>query len=233
MDDDKGYLILYNFIQSIKFKSSKKKSVKMQGLTLEYAPDYLLNSEFSRVHDFFAAQDPHISYDINKTKLRTYNLYQIGQAVLKRFDNQGQMLLAGINFGTAALVLSHLLGRSQIRFIFIDPFDGRENQIINNDPSIFTKKLPTVNYELIVGIIPNDLPKSQKLIFVHLNTNNPKAELGSLLILIENLEIGGSIVWDTYGWLDQSSKKVADEIIFGQDVFRINLPTRQLILIKY
>jgi hypothetical protein len=160
-------------------------------------------------------------------------LYQIAQASLKRFDNHGEMLLAGINFGTAALVLSHLLGRSKIRFIFIDPFDGRENKIVNIDPSIFTKRLPTVDYELIVGIIPNDLPKSQKLIFVHLNTNNPKAELDTLLTLIEQLEVGGSIVWDTYGWLDQSSKKVADEIIFGQDVFRINLPTRQLILIKY
>jgi hypothetical protein len=214
-------------------QSNENISVKMQCLTLDYAPDYLLNSEFSRAHDLFAAQDPHISYDINKTKLRTYNLYQIAQAVLKRFDNQGEMLLAGINFGTAALVLSHLLGRSKIRFIFIDPFDGRENKIVNIDPSIFTKRLPAVDYELIVGIIPNDLPKSQKLIFVHLNTNNPKAELDTLLTLIEQLEVGGSIVWDTYGWLDQSSKKVADEIIFGQDVFRINLPTRQLILIKY
>jgi len=92
--------------------------------------------------------------------------------------------------------------------------------------------LPTINYELVLGVIPRDIPKFKKLIFVHLNTTNFEAEYASINQLIEKLENGGAIVWDIYGWLEEDERCLADELLEKHSLLRLILPTRQLLIIK-
>ena len=206
---------------------------KFQGLYLDYSPSYLFEGKFSELHTKFASIDPHIEYDTNKTRFRTYNLLQISTEILKKFHYDGDIFFAGINYGTAPLILSHFYKEYRnIDFYFIDPFDGTKNQIVNLDPMIFEKQLPTISYDLVVGVIPRDIPKFKKLIFVHLNTTNFEAEYASINQLIEKLETGGAIVWDIYGWLEEDAKILADELLEKHSLFKMILPTRQLLIIK-
>lgn len=206
--------------------------VKFQGFYLDYLPQYLFEGEFSRLHSKFAALDPHIEYDTNKTRFRTYNLFQISTEIIKRFDNTGDLIFAGINYGVAPLILSHIHKDKKLKFYFIDPFDGTKNQIVNLDPDVFGRHLPQIDYEIVVGCIPEYLPKVNNLVFVHLNTNNFEAELDSLTSIIQQLAIGGAIVWDIFGWLDKESQKKANSFLESQNIFKIILPTRQLLIIK-
>lgn len=212
---------------------ARESLIRFQGFYLDYSPKYLFEGKFSELHTKFASIDPHIGYDTNKTRFRTYNLVQISTEILKKFHHEGDFFFAGINYGTAPLVLSHFHKEyKNINFFFIDPFDGTKNQIVNLDPMIFEKQLPTINYELVVGVIPRDIPKFKKLIFVHLNTTNFEAEYASINQLIEKLETGGAIVWDFYGWLEDDAKSLADELLENHSLFRLILPTMQLLIIK-
>ena len=207
--------------------------IKFQGFYLDYSPSYLFEGEFDELHTKYASIDPHIEYDTNKTRFRTFNLLQISTEILRNFHYDGDLFFAGINYGTAPLILSHFHKKNiDLNFYFIDPFDGTKNQIVNLDPKIFEKHLPACKYELIVGVIPLNIPKFKKLVFVHLNTTNFEAELSSMDQLIEKIEIGGAIVWDIYGWLEEDSKILADELLGKYSLFKLILPTRQLLIIK-
>ena len=216
-----------------KNKNLSDSLIRFQGFYLDYSPKYLFEGEFSELHTKYASIDPHIEYDTNKTRFRTFNLLQISTEILRKFHYEGDLFFAGINYGTAPLVLSHFhKEHKNINFYFIDPFDGTKNQIVNLDPMIFEKQLPTFNYELVVGVIPRDIPKFKKLIFVHLNTTNFEAEYASINQLIAKLETGGAIVWDIYGWLEEDAKILADVLLEKHSLFKLILPTRQLLIIK-
>jgi hypothetical protein len=207
--------------------------IKFQGFYLDYAPKYLFEGEFAELHTKFASIDPHIEYDKNKTRFRTFNLVQISTEILRNFHYEGDLFFAGINFGTAPLILSHIHKKYRnTNFYFIDPFDGTKNQIVNLDPGVFEKNLPEINYDLIVGVIPRDIPEFKKLIFVHLNTTNFEAELSCIEQLIQKLETGGAIVWDIYGWLEDDEKLLADQLIAKHSIYKLIMPTRQLLIIK-
>jgi hypothetical protein len=144
-----------------------------------------------------------------------------------------------INITTAILgfIVVFLIGfgyktNRNTNFYFIDPFDGTKNQIVNLDPGVFEKNLPEINYDLIVGVIPRDIPEFKKLIFVHLNTTNFEAELSCIEQLIQKLETGGAIVWDIYGWLEDDEKLLADQLIAKHSIYKLIMPTRQLLIIK-
>ena len=207
--------------------------IKFQGFYLDYAPKYLFEGEFADLHTKFSSIDPHIEFDTNKTRFRTFNLFQISTEILRNFHYEGDLFFVGINYGTAPLILSHIHKKNKdVNFYFIDPFDGTNNQIVNLDPKDFEKNLPAINYDLIVGVIPRDIPEFKKLIFVHLNTTNFDAELSSIDQLIQKLEIGGAIVWDIYGWLEDNEKTLADQSLGKHSLFKLILPTRQLLIIK-
>jgi hypothetical protein len=56
---------------------------------------------------------------------------------IKKISLRRRLIFAGINYGTAPLILSHFNKEYQnINFYFIDPFDGTKNQIVNLDPII-------------------------------------------------------------------------------------------------
>jgi|LakMenE01Jun11ns_1017448.scaffolds.fasta_scaffold9876972_2 hypothetical protein len=235
--------ILRNDFDDIKFSNKVdynnnlidvfKSLIKFQSFYLDYAPKYLFEGEFAELHTKFASIDPHIEYDINKTRFRTFNLWQISKEILRNFQYKGDLFFAGINYGTAPLILSHIHKKNRdLNFHFIDPFDGTKNQIVNLDPKDFEKNLPAINYDLIVGVIPRDIPEFKKLIFIHLNTTNFDAELSSIDQLIQKLEIGGAIVWDIYGWLEDNEKTLADQSLGKHSLFKLILPTRQLLIIK-
>lgn len=206
----------------------------MQSFDLKYKPKYLFASEFSKLHENFAGIDPHINFDKNKTRFRTYNLYQLSTELVRKFEYNGTILMAGINFGTAALILSHALKTQskKLKFVFIDPFDGRKNNNVNLNPKIFIEKLPKINYNLVLGTIPENIPELNNCFLVHLNTTNIEAELQSIPILMNELMPGGALVWDIYGWLDDLDRIKADNALASFDILKLNLPTRQLIVIK-
>ena len=230
---EKKYIGIFN---QDEFRSSYYKLnslIKFQGMFLDYEPSYLFNNEFSELHEKFSSCDPHIEFDTNKTRLRTFNLWQASEQVLRYFNNEGEFLFAGINFGTAPLILSHIHKNKKLKFFYIDPFDGRKNTKVNLDPLVFEEKLPNIEYELIIGVIPNELPKFRKLIFVHLNTTNFDAEFDSMNIILKYLEKGGIVIWDIFGWLDESLQLKARTLLDEHNVFTFIMPTRQLLIIKF
>ena len=169
---------------------------------------------------------------------RNYYLYKFLSHTHKKCDS-GNILCAGISFGTSALILSHLIdiGPGGRKWIFVDPMDGagREAGIYNTDK---TSILKTWNnraplefmQEYLEPELCKDLPP---LCFAHLNTGDADAESSSLPHILEKLLPSGCVVIDQYGRGNEDFRHAIDESISSFDCTRIFLQeSRQLVIIK-
>lgn len=92
------------------------------------------------------------------------------------------------------------------------------------------------NYvEVIKGVVPDILLENapQRIAFLHLDLNSPKAEIGALEILFDRISPAGIIIFDDYGWRHfQNLKKAADEFMAQRGQVILELPTGQGLVIK-
>jgi O-methyltransferase len=85
------------------------------------------------------------------------------------------------------------------------------------------------------GVVPDVLHKfaPDRIAFLHLDMNSPRAELGALEAVFDRVAPGGIIIFDDYGWKEfRKQKEAADQFMAAHDHNILELPTGQGLLIK-
>jgi O-methyltransferase len=85
------------------------------------------------------------------------------------------------------------------------------------------------------GVVPVVLHviAPERIAFMHLDMNSPKAEAGALEMLFERVTPGGMIVFDDYGWVQfRQQKESADKFMAARGQLIVELPTGQGLMIK-
>ena len=216
-----------------------------QGVKLKFTMNRIHFGMFDTAHSKFAKQDLHLDKDTEKTRLRTYNVTSICKLSLNLSDDsmKGSVVVAGVSFGTAALVMSEILAEKlKDRTIYlIDPFQGVENSSnserrrnYNLDPEFVVNRMPR---ELNVCVIedfltPDIVEKLGPISFVHLNTTDFEAERTAIPSIYAKLLKGGFIVFDLYGFLPSRDQELIDGILSSLGAESFECVTRQLVIYK-
>jgi hypothetical protein len=98
------------------------------------------------------------------------------------------------------------------------------NRFRNKDYVVVTK-----------GIVPDVLHEiaPERIAFLHLDLNSPRAETGALEVLLDRVSPGGIIIFDDYGWKHfQNHKEATDRYMAERGQVIMELPTGQGLMIK-
>ena len=85
------------------------------------------------------------------------------------------------------------------------------------------------------GPVPDVLHRlaPDRIAFLHLDMNSPRAETGALEVLFGRICIGGIIVLDDYGWkVFRKQKEAADRFMAARGQVILELPTGQGLMVK-
>ena len=228
----------------------KRKNVKIvkeyQSVKLNFVMTRLHISKFAEIHNKFASLDKHLNFDVEKTRLRTYNVVSFCNLALHnsaRYKLKGDVVTFGVSFGTAPLVMTHNL-KSQIKgrtLFLVDPFLGVESSSndkrlrnYNLDSELVRERMPEgVDVVIIRDFLSSKIIKKfGKITFAHLNTMDLKAEIKSIPELYKKLLKGGFIIMDFYGWLSVEDQRKVDELLTLCGAESFELVTRQLVIYK-
>ena len=98
------------------------------------------------------------------------------------------------------------------------------NRFRNKDYVVVTK-----------GVVPDILHDiaPERIAFLHLDLNSPRAETGALEVLLDRVSPGGIIIFDDYGWKHfQNHKEATDRFMAERGQVIMELPTGQGLMIK-
>ena len=85
------------------------------------------------------------------------------------------------------------------------------------------------------GVVPDVLNEiaPQRIAFLHLDLNSPRAEAAALEFLLDRVTLGGIVVFDDYGWKHfQNHKESIDRWVTVRGQVILELPTGQGLMIK-
>jgi len=200
---------------------------------------------FDSAHEKFAKLDLSLNKDTEKTRLRTYTVTSMCELSLNSSETKaaGDILVAGVSYGTAPLVMSHVLRDKLLnRTIYLlDPFLGVENSTnhdigrnYNLDSELVKGRMPeTLSVSIIREFLtPKSIERIKKLVFVHLNTTDFRSELDAIPAIYKKLLVGGFIVVDLYGWLSLQNQNAIDQLLLSLGAQSFECVTRQLIIYK-
>jgi hypothetical protein len=94
------------------------------------------------------------------------------------------------------------------------------------------------NKEYVVvtkGVVPDVLHDiaPERIAFLHLDLNSPRAETAALEFLLDRVSPGGIVVFDDYGWKHfQNHKEATDRWVAARGQVILELPTGQGLMIK-
>jgi len=89
--------------------------------------------------------------------------------------------------------------------------------------------------KIVSGFLPSTLLEDSpdRIAFLHVDLNAPKAEVACLEILFDRIVPGGVIVFDDYGWhLFREQKRAEDEFFAARGYYVLELPTGQGLVVK-
>ena len=94
----------------------------------------------------------------------------------------------------------------------------------------------TKDYVVVTkGIVPDILHQiaPERIAFLHLDMNSPRAETGALEVLLDRVAPGGIVIFDDYGWKHfQNHKEATDKFVAERSQVILELPTGQGLMIK-
>ena len=146
----------------------------------------------------------------------------------------------GVSFGTSLKLITHLLDSKvkEIKYYIVDNYSNYKNDYNTNINYVKNDLIGIKNFKPI--FIEEFLNESSikkinnDLIFTHLNTGNFKTEFKFLPKIIKKTKIKGTIMIDNYGFFKTKDQKKIDYLIDkNKNLFRITLPSLQLVLIKF
>ena len=85
------------------------------------------------------------------------------------------------------------------------------------------------------GVVPDVLHQlaPDRIAFLHLDMNSPRAEAAALEVLFDRITPGGIVVFDDYGWkVFQKQKEAADRFMAARGQVILELPTGQGLMIR-
>jgi O-methyltransferase len=138
-------------------------------------------------------------------------------------------------------VLNGLAGRRLWCYDLFDPTGGagEGKRLAEHSPELYDRVrqrfAPWPNVVVTRGKVPEVLREvaPDRIAFLHIDMNNPEAELGAMEALFERLSPGGLTIFDDYGWTGyQEQKRVADEFAARHGLSVLELPTGQGLLLK-
>jgi len=94
---------------------------------------------------------------------------------------------------------------------------------------------PFANVTVVRGFLPEALETAglERIGFLHVDLNSPRAEIAVLERLFERVVPGGVIVFDDYGWkLFHRQKEAEDEFMRQRGYEVLELPTGQGLVVK-
>ncbi len=101
--------------------------------------------------------------------------------------------------------------------------------------SVRDRFAPYANVRVIKGVVPDILHEDspEKIAYLHIDLNSPRAERGALDVLYDRVLPGGIIVFDDYGWTTYRSQMDSADAFMKERGFPIlELPTGQGLLVK-
>jgi O-methyltransferase len=89
--------------------------------------------------------------------------------------------------------------------------------------------------KVIKGVVPDIVSEisPDRIAFMHIDMNSAAPEVGALELLFERVSLGGTVIFDDYGWFLHKKQKDAEDRFMkerGQEI--LELPTGQGLLIK-
>ena len=169
---------------------------------------------------------------------RNYYLHKFLTLSLKNCKS-GNILCAGVSYGTSALILSSLTNIASIggKWILVDPMEGvgRPEGFYNTNKDLIVQRWDDVSsLQFVQKYLNPELCKElPPLLFAHLNTGSADAESSTLPYIIEKLLPSGSIIIDQYGRVNDDFRQAVDKIVLSYNCTTIYIKqTRQLVIIK-
>ena len=221
-----GYLVIKN--------NNNYQNIFVQTNIREY-----LSGNFNKYHTKFCLKDKHLNFDTNKTRYRNYNNCKFANFAINN-NQKGSFLSIGVSFGTSLKLITHLLDSKvkEIKYYIVDNYSNYKNDYNTNINYVKNDLIGIKNFKPI--FIEEFLNESSikkinnDLIFTHLNTGNFKTEFKFLPKIIKKTKIKGTIMIDNYGFFKTKDQKKIDYLIDkNKNLFRITLPSLQLVLIKF
>ena len=142
------------------------------------------------------------------------------------------------------VVLRYLDGLPGRRCWLYDLFDpsgnsGEGKRLPEHSPALYQKVKerfqPWKNVTVTQGKVPDVLHRAmpERIAFLHIDMNNPEAELGAMELLFDRLAVGGMVIFDDYGWTGyRDQKRAADGFAARQGLSVLELPTGQGLMLK-
>jgi hypothetical protein len=98
------------------------------------------------------------------------------------------------------------------------------------------KRFHSKEYVVVTkGVVPDVLREvaPERIAFLHLDMNSPRAETGALEVLLDRVAPGGIVIFDDYGWKHfQKHKEATDEFMAQRGQVILELATGQGLMIK-
>jgi O-methyltransferase len=91
------------------------------------------------------------------------------------------------------------------------------------------------NVTVVKGVLPEALDRAapERIGFLHIDLNSPRAEIGVLGRVFDRVSPGGVIVFDDYGWkMFHKQKEAEDDFMRRRGYEIIELPTGQGLVVK-
>lgn len=204
---------------------------RYQIVTVDRPLRRLHTGRFAAAHERHAGKDEWIFFDADLTRMSNYFLCMLVEQALAD-TNEGDLLLAGVSYGTSAKVVAETLDVASTgrRWWLIDPFDGSADSRYNHDLSVaqqgWDERIPT---RWIAGLVPDALDEVEApLAFVHMATGKYSAERPTLDRILPMLVPGAGMMLDIYGTLDERRQSEVDAKLAAAGLRSWELPTGQL-----
>jgi hypothetical protein len=200
-----------------------------------FAADNLLtwgrNLSFLDNPDLMAAVEKNAADQVDKAVLwRTAVLYWAAKRTLRL---PGDWAECGCYRGYSARVLCEALkfNDHDKKFYLYDLFEHNEDMNHHRMPDhseelVDTVKARFTDFPGVVvtkGSVPEVLAdvSPESISFLHIDMNNAEAEVGALEVLFDRVVVGGSIVFDDYGWADYRAQKLAIDGFLAPLVYEV------------
>ncbi len=225
-------------------------------LTLDKSAGFLDEPSFRRAFDAVRGSHQYDQYDGKDTI--AWRLHTLCWAARNALRVDGDFVECGVFKGDMAWLVTQVLGEGNIpRFYLYDSFEGFSPDYSSNADfpespgfidfankyykeeglydSIVRRFASNPKVQVVKGVLPDALAVAcpEKISYLHIDLNSPRAEVAVLERLWDRVSSGGIVVFDDYGWKLFHRQKEAEDGFFRRRGYEVlELPTGQGLVVK-
>jgi O-methyltransferase len=225
-------------------------------LTLDKSADFQKEAAFAKAFDSIRGSHPYDQYNgPDSIAWRLNTLIWAGRSALR---TGAEFVECGTFKGDMAWVVLQTIGAEHIpRFWLFDSFDGFSPDFSSGDdfpespgfldfangfyrqPGLYEyvrgRFSSFSNVTVVKGFLPDALDgaEPERIGFLHIDLNSPRAEIAVLERLFDLVSPGGVIVFDDYGWqMFHKQKEAEDDFMRRRGHEILELPTGQGLVVR-